>query len=109
MLLVFFSSKPPLFRESPPEELPPEERVERLKALGEPERLGRLPEAHRPRKSLGPPQRRTRANTVRPGARDGGGLMVPFSDIFRALRFVESQFFLRKTPRVLPVGNPTRR
>eukprot|EP00434_Breviolum_minutum_P021852 symbB.v1.2.019286.t1/scaffold1573.1/size110978/12 len=48
-------------------ELPPEERVERLKALGEPERLGRLPEAHRPRKSLGPPQRRTRANTVRPG------------------------------------------
>ncbi|CAK9081793.1 unnamed protein product [Durusdinium trenchii] len=34
-------------------ELPPEERHERLKTLGEPERLGRLPERL---KSLGPPQ-----------------------------------------------------
>ena len=35
------------------QELPPEERHERLKTLGEPERLGRLPERL---KSLGPPQ-----------------------------------------------------
>ena len=47
-------------------ELPPEERLERLKALGEPSRrLGRLPERSTGRPSLGPPLRR--AATVRPG------------------------------------------
>lgn len=52
-------------------ELPPEERLERLKALGEPSRrLGRLPEGRTGRPSLGPPQRR-RAATVRPGRERG--------------------------------------
>ena len=56
-----------------PKELPPEERLERLKALGEPSRrLGRLPEGRTGRPSLGPPQRR-RAATVRPGWAAIGG------------------------------------
>ncbi|CAK9110101.1 unnamed protein product [Durusdinium trenchii] len=63
-------------------ELPPEERHERLKTLGEPERLGRLPERL---KSLGPPQwkprakhspQRSRAATVGPG-RDGRRCQTP--------------------------------
>ena len=56
-----------------PKELPPEERLERLKAVGEPSRrLGRLPEGRTGRPSLGPPQRR-RAATVRPGWAAIGG------------------------------------